>query len=487
MQCTHGKPIIGYALESECRRCNDNKVFKNNQRLARRALRNCADHLKNAFIDLAREAVRTQENPHFFVVENITRRLKEKNALLAIQTLNDLQPRVIFHDRRNDRIFVFNPFVSDQKWDVLTGKNGHKHLAVDAQVKQVRQPVQRILANRKVTDISVSMIDPYKDAKGRGQIRLPSSRAFQIESIKEMAKSFLSIEHKLPIIVRAKKNGRFEVIAGERRLRAAKLCGKKHLMAIVIPADVPDAQIHDFMVTENSHREEISYVEKALEIQRLQERDLKIEDIALRLGISVSHANRIAPLAQLPMEVINVINANTQWVSLSSALELLKIPSKEEQLRAVQKWVEYRKEIREGVSRKNPPPAPARESAVNTTRTSAPVFVPKTTFVEKPRQAPPVKTSPLGASVLTVAGVKKTVDGTTPEQERLISLLEQMATALTTANSLYARIFEMEWAKLVKTSKQASRFTDKLIRIEPKAKDLLDNLPTLLEIISELV
>jgi ParB family chromosome partitioning protein len=104
-----------------------------------------------------------------------------------------------------------------------------------------------------------------------------------------------------PIVVR-KVGGGFEIIAGERRLRAAKKAGLATIPAIVRDSD--DSESLREALIENIHRENLNPIELAEAFRELlEELGLKQETLAERLGVSRSHVANTIRLLQLPAEV----------------------------------------------------------------------------------------------------------------------------------------------------------------------------------------
>jgi ParB family chromosome partitioning protein len=104
-----------------------------------------------------------------------------------------------------------------------------------------------------------------------------------------------------PIVVRKAGNS-FELIAGERRLRAAKLAGLATVPAVIRESD--DAESLREALIENIHREDLNPIELAEAFRELlEELGLKQETLAERLGMSRSHIANTIRLLQLPAEV----------------------------------------------------------------------------------------------------------------------------------------------------------------------------------------
>ncbi len=104
-----------------------------------------------------------------------------------------------------------------------------------------------------------------------------------------------------PIVVR-KAGAGYELIAGERRLRAAKIAGLATIPVVV--RDTDDADTLREALIENIHREDLGPIELAEAFrQLLEELGLKQEELADRVGVSRSHIANTIRLLQLPIDV----------------------------------------------------------------------------------------------------------------------------------------------------------------------------------------
>src|SRR5690625_4923485 len=125
---------------------------------------------------------------------------------------------------------------------------------------------------------------------------------FDDEKIKELAQTLQTHGMIQPIVVRRKNEEQFEVIAGERRLRAAKSLGWEKISAII--RNLSDTETASIALIENIQREELSVIEEAKAYEQLLAmHELTQEALAQRLGKSQSTvANRIR-LLSLPERV----------------------------------------------------------------------------------------------------------------------------------------------------------------------------------------
>jgi len=124
---------------------------------------------------------------------------------------------------------------------------------------------------------------------------------FEDDALEALAMSIREVGVLQPIVVRRAGNS-FELIAGERRLRAAKLAGLATVPAVIRESD--DAESLREALIENIHREDLNPIELAEAFRELlEELGLKQETLAERLGMSRSHIANTIRLLQLPAEV----------------------------------------------------------------------------------------------------------------------------------------------------------------------------------------
>ena len=124
---------------------------------------------------------------------------------------------------------------------------------------------------------------------------------FDDEAIGSLASSIREVGILQPIVVR-KAGAGYELIAGERRLRAAKIAGLATIPVVV--RDTDDADTLREALIENIHREDLGPIELAEAFrQLLEELGLKQEELADRVGVSRSHIANTIRLLQLPIDV----------------------------------------------------------------------------------------------------------------------------------------------------------------------------------------
>lgn len=165
----------------------------------------------------------------------------------------------------------------------------------------------------------VVKIDINKIIPNKSQPRLE----FFDESIEGLAESIKENGLLQPITVRENENG-YELIAGERRLRAHKLIGKTEIEAIVL--DKTDEESAKLALIENIQRENLNAVETAMAMRKIMEEDdLTQDELAKRLGYKQSTVANKLRLLKLPDYIKNAVAQGT--LTERHARALLLVPS----------------------------------------------------------------------------------------------------------------------------------------------------------------
>jgi ParB family chromosome partitioning protein len=170
-----------------------------------------------------------------------------------------------------------------------------------------------------------------------GQIeRNPFQTRTQFDEAKlaELASSISASGVVQPIVVRPLRNGRFQLITGERRWLASQLAGKATIPAIV--REVPDAQAMEMTIVENLQRADLNPMEQARAFQRLsQDFHLTQEQMATRTGKDRASVSNFLRLLKLPASV--QLNVEAGEISFGHARALLALESPEAIAAATQK------------------------------------------------------------------------------------------------------------------------------------------------------
>ena len=126
------------------------------------------------------------------------------------------------------------------------------------------------------------------------------------EALQELANSIRAQGVVQPIVVRSIVGGRYEIIAGERRWRAAQLAGLTEIPAVV--RDVPDETALAMALIENIQREDLNPLEESLALKRLQEEfELTHQQVADAVGRSRAAVTNLLRLLDLSDDVQNLL------------------------------------------------------------------------------------------------------------------------------------------------------------------------------------
>ena len=148
----------------------------------------------------------------------------------------------------------------------------------------------------EIQDIPINEIrpNPYQPRK-----------SFNEEALRELSESIKNHGVFQPIIVKKGIRG-YDLIAGERRLRASKMAGLDKIPAIV--KDFSDDEMREIALLENIQRENLTAIELAWAYKGIIDNlDIRQEDLALRIGKSRSHITNTLGLLNLPEEVQKMI------------------------------------------------------------------------------------------------------------------------------------------------------------------------------------
>jgi ParB family transcriptional regulator, chromosome partitioning protein len=150
-------------------------------------------------------------------------------------------------------------------------------------------------------------------------------RVFQPERLAELAQSIRQNGIIQPLVVR-KKGGRYELVAGERRLRAAKLAQVDRVPAVV--REIPDDRLLEVTLIENIQREDLNPIETATAFARLgQELNMDAEHIGRHTGKDRTTIINFLRLLQLPPDIQQMVSEGR--LSASAGRCLCSLPKGE--------------------------------------------------------------------------------------------------------------------------------------------------------------
>ncbi len=157
------------------------------------------------------------------------------------------------------------------------------------------------------------------------------------ESLNELASSVKELGIVVPITVREITDDKYQLITGERRLRAAKIAGLKKIPAFVRIAN--DQNMLEMALVENIQREDLNAIDVAISYQRLTEEcNLTQEDLSQRVGKKRATVTNYLRLLKLPPEIQLGLKENK--ISMGHARALVNIEDTNGQLRLYYKIVD---------------------------------------------------------------------------------------------------------------------------------------------------
>jgi ParB family chromosome partitioning protein len=220
------------------------------------------------------------------------------------------------------------------------------------------QPAEGGLPHPELRELPVELIKPNPHQP---------RRHFDEEALVALADSLRERGVLQPVLVRPVPGGTYELIAGERRWRAAQLAGFDFVPALVRPQD--DAQSLELALIENMAREDLNPIEEARACALLvDELGLTREDIGKRVGRSRVAVSNLLRLLDLPDEVLDLLISG--GLSEGHGRALLMAPDHADRRRlarsaAAEGWTVRETEVRarEAAGREEPAPRPSRRAA----------------------------------------------------------------------------------------------------------------------------
>ena len=207
-----------------------------------------------------------------------------------------------------------------------------------------------------VSKIKISLVDPKRDQP---------RKYFDKDALEQLSASIVENGLLQPILVREYGEGRYQIIAGERRFRASKLAGLTEIPAIVLDKD--DKNAAQIALIENIQREDLNPIEEALAYKSLaEEYDMTQEELSKQIGKSRSAIANSVRLLDLPDEVLTLVASKE--LSAGHARTLLGLHNREDMILLAQHAVENDLSVRvleDAVKHYNRPTKPMVEKDEN--------------------------------------------------------------------------------------------------------------------------
>ena len=200
----------------------------------------------------------------------------------------------------------------------------------DISTEQVKQP--ELKSGEQM--MKINMVEPNRDQPRKN---------FEEDALLELADSIKQFGVLQPLLVRKNKDY-YEIIAGERRWRAAKLAGIKEVPVII--KDYSEQEIVEIALIENIQRENLNPIEEAMAYKKLlEEFNLKQDEVAERVSKSRTAVTNSMRLLRLNDKVQQMIIDD--MISTGHARALLAIENKDEQHAAAVKVFDEKLNVRE--------------------------------------------------------------------------------------------------------------------------------------------
>ena len=193
-----------------------------------------------------------------------------------------------------------------------------------------RNPVSGIAGTRSTSgsqDVDITLIDPNP---------FQTRRRVNEDALNELAESIKASGVVQPVVLRPSPNGRYQLVAGERRWLASKKVGKATIPAVV--RQISNEQALEITIIENLQREDLNPVEQAKAFERLsKEFGLTQEQIATRTGKDRASIANFIRLLKLPMGVQDTLE--TGALSFGHGKVLVGLVNSPQQLEKVTKEI----------------------------------------------------------------------------------------------------------------------------------------------------
>ena len=168
-------------------------------------------------------------------------------------------------------------------------------------------------------------------------------RVFDEEKIKILSESIKNYGVLQPIVLKPDENGKYMIIAGERRYRASKLARKSDIPAVI--KDIPMKDIMEIALIENLQREELNPIEEALAYRSLiKNYEVTQEEISEAVGKSRPHITNTLRLLNLPKQITDMIDQGQ--ITAGHGKALLRVSDENLQLELANKVIDEELSVR---------------------------------------------------------------------------------------------------------------------------------------------
>ena len=195
--------------------------------------------------------------------------------------------------------------------------------------------VSVVAPGEELQEVDIDLIDPNPD-----QPRL----RFNEDKLNELAQSISANGLVQPLLLRRSANGRYQIVAGERRWRAAQRAGLRRVHSLV--RNIPDSKLLELALIENIQREELNPIEEASAYQRLiHNLGLTQDEVAQQVGKDRSSIANYLRLLKLPEDVQRMLE--DELISMGHARALLGLDTKDQIRRLANEVAEKKLSVRQ--------------------------------------------------------------------------------------------------------------------------------------------
>jgi ParB family chromosome partitioning protein len=194
--------------------------------------------------------------------------------------------------------------------------------------------VEKNSGEKPVAEIDIKLIHPRKNQPRKN---------FDPELLQELSESIKEKGVLQPILLRPFEKG-YEIVAGERRWRAAKMAGLKMMPALV--REMGDAEVAEISLIENLQRDDLSIIEEALAYKNMiEEFEYRQDILSQKIGKSRVHISNTMRLLSLPQEVIRLLE--NKQLTPGHARALLRLDNEAAQIKAARKIAKNKLSVRQ--------------------------------------------------------------------------------------------------------------------------------------------
>lgn len=219
------------------------------------------------------------------------------------------------------------------------GKGLDSLIPMGSEIENITKPVKKAKNEPKtnengVIELKVNQIEPNREQPRKN---------FNEDALQELADSIKKHGIIQPLVVQ-KKGEYYEIIAGERRWRAAKIAGLKHIPVVI--KDYSEQEMVEIALIENIQRQDLNPIEEAMAFKQLmQEYDLKQDELAERVSKSRTAVTNSMRLLKLPQKIMEMVINNE--LSSGHARTLLSIEDEDLQIKVAELVILKQMSVRE--------------------------------------------------------------------------------------------------------------------------------------------